>query len=171
MIPFGPISGLRKTETYCLSFIAITWISGLLCALLYIKQFSFSLMYPLHIERVSIVGMIVSLILPIILLYILLNRCYFYLILPVIFLKSFNYMCCYLCITYSYGTAGWLVRTLLLFSDTVSVIILLHFCYRFAAGNKIGMTSYFKYTFAVLIIVGCLDYYIISPFILMLLNH
>ena len=171
MNPFGPISGLRKTGTYCLSLIIITWISGLLCALLYIKQASFSLMYPLYVERVSIVGMIVSLIFPIILLYILLNRCYFYLTLPVIFLKSFSYMCCYLCITYSYGTAGWLVRIFLLFSDTVSIVILLHFCYRFAAGNKTGIIRYFKCAFAVLIIVGCLDYYIISPFILMLLNH
>lgn len=171
MKPLRSDFGIRKTETFYISLLITSWIAGSVLALFVSKQTSFSLMYPLRVERVSIVGMIVSLIFPITLSYILLNRCCFYTIIPVIALKAFFYMYCFYAITCSFGTAGWLVRILLLFSDTFSVIFLLIYCYRFAAGNRNDMLRLYQIMLLFLILVGSLDYYVISPFIMMLINY
>lgn len=171
MNPFRFAMDLRNSVVLRICLIVISWILGSLSALLFIKLSFISLMYPVFVERVSIVGMIASLILPIFLSYILLCRGYFYTILPVIFLKAFGYMYCYFCITYSFGSAGWLVRAFLLFSDTVAIILLLHFVYRFAAGDNTELLRSFRSAMIVLMLAGCLDYYIISPYIMMLINY
>lgn len=160
--------GRRNTK---ITLIFIFWLAGLLSALLILRRTSLPLMYPLRVERISIVGMIVSLILPFILSYILLNKGYFYLVLPIIFLKALGYMFCFCCISNNFGAAGWLVRLLLLFSDTIAVLLLLHSCYQYVTGNRNSLFRYFQIAILVLIICGCLDYYIISPFIMMLINY
>lgn len=171
MSPLVSISGLRKTMTYRLYLIILFWFFGLLSALLVLKLTPYSLMYPLFIERVSIVGMIVSLTFPFIFSYILLNRGYFYLVLPIILLKAFGYMFCFCCYSKIFGTSGWLVRSLLLFSDSIAVFLLLYYCYRYATGNRKGSFQYFRFSILALILSGCLDYYIVSPFIMMLINY
>lgn len=171
MKPLKLLLGIRKKSVYQISVLVLSWVLGSLSSLLFAKHYCFSLMCPLTVERVSIVGMIVSLTLPFILSYILLNRCHFLTIIPVLFLKAFGYMFCYYSITYFYGTAGWLVRLFLMFSDTFSVFILLHFCYRFASGKTDNMLRYFQIAFMVLILFCCLDYYVISPFSMMLINY
>ena len=171
MLSFCSFFSLRKTEIFQILLIILSWVLGLLSSVVVLSQYSFSLMCPLNFDRVSIVAMIVSLVFPIVLSYILLNRCNIYLVLPVIYLKSFLYMSCYFAITLTFGSAGWLVRTLVLFSDSVSVLLLLILCYRYITKNKVALYRFFRIAILILFLIGSLDYYIISPFIMTLLNY
>lgn len=172
MISLHSVIALRKTARMQVLLTALSWILGLLSAVAAVLcQHSFSMMYPFVFDRVSIVGMIASLVLPIILSYILINRCNIYFALPVLFLKAFLYMCCYYSISVAFGSAGWLVRALVLFSDSVSVVILLFFFYMYVAGDTGVFHRLFRIAILALLVIGCLDYYVISPFILMLLNY
>jgi hypothetical protein len=62
--------------------------------------------------------------------------------------------------------AGWLVCALLLFSDSFSVLILLSQCFCAAAGESSSIYSYL----AITLLIGCADYFIISPFAVMLFD-
>lgn len=171
MILFRSYFSARKTEILQYLFIALSWILGLLSSFLVFRKHIITLMCPLIIDRVSIVGMIVALIFPIFLLYILLSRCNIYFILPVIYFKAFLYMCCCLSITLAFGDAGWLVRILMLFSDSVSVLLLLFLSFSFIKGKSGVLERYFGFSVLLLFVVGCMDYYFISPFTMMLLKY
>lgn len=165
------VFGLRKTENLHILLIILSWVLGSLSSVFILFQYSFSLMCPLILDRVSIVAMIVSLISPIVLLYILLNWCNIFFVIPVIYLKAFLYMSCYFSITLSFGSAGWLVRSLVLISDSICVILILFLCYQYITRNSTVFYRSFKISILIMFLIGSLDYYIISPFIMMLLNH
>lgn len=171
MISIRSAFSIRKKENLQILLITLSWIFGLLSSLLVLWKFSDTLMCPLIFDRVSIVGMIVSLIFPLSLSYILLIRCNIYFSIPVIYIKAFLYMSCYLSITLAFGGAGWLVRTLILLSDSISAVLFLFLFYTYAKGNREALNRCFMISIFVLFLVGCFDYYIISPFTMMLLKY
>jgi hypothetical protein len=52
------------------------------------------------------------------------------LILPIVFTKAFTFAICTFGVIMAYGDAGWLVRWIILLSDSCSVVFLLWFCLR-----------------------------------------
>ncbi len=166
------ISGIRKTLPVRTISVAVVWILGLLVGVLFVRQAAFaSLMCSVLFLRISIVGLVVSLAIPLALTYILLRFFYFYSILPLIFLKAFSFACCYSGIMIAFGNAGWLVSGMVLFSDFFLVVLLLLQWFNAAAGKRYGPHRYFIVYCLVPIIVVCFDYLVVSPYVEMLLNY
>lgn len=165
------ILGIRNTLHIRALLLASTWISGLLAGVYILRETSFSsMMYSVSFDRISIVGLLISLVFPLLLSYILLRCFHFYHILPLVFLKAFSFMCCYGSITMAFNNAGWLVSGMLLFSDYFLVILLLYLWFQ-ASSEKCcsPQVSIISYILAS-ITFGCFDYFVVSPYVLMLLN-
>ena len=110
--------------------LAICWVVGLLLGLylaIHLPEKSSSLVRALLHSRVSTVGFVANLFLPIILSAIVwkLKIPAFYLLIA--FCKAIGYSFCFSAITLLFHEAGWLLRWLLLFSDTFISAILLWF--------------------------------------------
>lgn len=166
------ISGIRKTLSLKVVLIAVLWLLGLLAGAYFLGQTSLaSLMCSVLFLRISIFGLFLSLALPLILSYILYRFFHFYFILPIVFLKAFSFICCYGSLMIVYRNAGWLVSGMILFSDFSFVVLLLLYWYNAATGRSYSARIAFAVYFLIPIVVGCIDYYIVSPYAAMLLNY
>lgn len=163
---------IRKTFSTKVFLVAAFWLFGLVAGVWFINLTSFSsLMYSVYYPRISIIGLIFSLAIPFIISYILLRFFNFYFILPIIFSKAFSFICSYGAIMIAYGNAGWLVSGMLLFSDFFVVVLLLFVWYYSATGECCNPRR--QATLYVLIptLIGCYDYFVVSPYVAMLLNY
>lgn len=144
------------------------WIGGLILGT-YLLQFSsiVSLMRMVFFDRSSIVILLLTCCLPFLISFILHKLLGFYAILPFVFLKACAFICTVGGITLAYNDGGWLVSFLLLFSDWVLIVPLLWFWSRGAAtlcADRRALTI----CLIVAVIVGCFDYFIVSPFVRMI---
>lgn len=108
----------RKWADWILAF---SWLSGLGAGALVFRfadDISVSLMRSAAESPVSIVGLLICTLLPFLFtafaVYLSLPR----LLIPISFCKAFAYAYVSCAVLTAFGTAGWLVRALLLFSDT-----------------------------------------------------
>lgn len=87
-------------------------------------------------------------------------------LLPVIALcKGASFSLVSLGVTAAYGSAGWLMRLLLMFSDLCALPLLLFFWLRYISGERrFTAWSACRYL-AALLTVGSIDYCLISPFL------
>lgn len=165
-------SSIRKTFPVKTVFVAFTWLLGLLAGAFLLNQTSFtSLMRSVLFLRMSIVGLFVSLAIPLLLSYILLRFLHFYFVLPFIFLKAFSFFSCYGGVMLTFGNAGWLVCGMILFSDFFLVVLLLLQWFDAATGKRHRPYVYFVVYFLIPTIIGCYDYFVVSPYAAMLLNY
>ena len=148
-------------------FLAFLWVCCLLMGILlaYNDLSIFLLMRTAVSCHVSIVGLTVVLILPILFSIVgLIFRKFVinYLILAVKALLT-GYLLYGLLICY--GSAGWLIRCLMLFSDNTVTIILLWLMFRHINGNRgtLAVDSIISVFLAVTI--GITDYLFVSPFL------
>jgi len=145
------------------------WTTGVLLGMLSSVFSDTSLMPSVSLNRLSIVYYVLLLCAPLILSYILFRYFNFYLVLPIVLVKAFFFLSCGMHIRLMYGAAGWLLSALLLFSDNVACCILLCFwCH--LAYNDHGSWKWNLACTVLLISVGCIDHYIISPYVKFLLN-
>ena len=112
--------------------------------------------------RSSIVESILVLNTPFILLYILSRICNYFLLLPIVFLKSFSFVLSASWITFAFGDAAWLVRGVVLFPDFFCTCLFLWFCLRRAVNAQTNHTD-FVFCLAISIAVGCFDYCYVLP--------
>ena len=172
MFTLYKISGIRKTLCIRAIIIAISWVLGLLAGVYLLYKTSFaSLMCSVILNRISIVGLLFSLVLPIFLSYILLRYFRFSCILPLVFLKAFSFMCCYGSIMITHRNAGWLVSGMLLFSDCFLVVLLLFLWFRVASEHMCSLQTVTTSYVLILLPIGCFDYFVVSPFVSILLNR
>ena len=160
--------GIRNTVSVKIAFVVISWLLGLLFGTVFLDRTSFlSLMSSVYFPRTSIVGFIISMSIPLFISYILL-RCFdFYYLVPLIILKAFTFMCIYGAISITYGNAGWLVSGLLLFSDFSLIFLLIYQWLVWASGKRCSSA----FTSFILLIIGCFDLFIVSPYAAVLLNY
>ena len=154
-----------KRKFLCLAFL---WFLGLCSGKYYAVQTgsTFLLLMRTAVEsRPSIVGQLISVLLPLLLLvlsvYFLQPIAYYFL--AFIQSLSLGYICC--CIQRIFGSASWLVCLLFLFSSFVSVPFYCWFLIRHISGKQ---ASYFRDSLVVLgaVLIACIaDYFIISPFL------
>ena len=165
------LSGIRKTFCFGPFVLAITWILGLLASVYLLFKTSFtSLMCSVLFTRISIIGLFVSLVLPLLLSYILLRCLHFYCILPFVFFKAFSFMCSYGSVMIAFGNAGWLVSGMLLFSDSFLVVLLLQLWLHTASGQLYSPLIFARSYVLALLVIGCFDYFAVSPYVSILLN-
>lgn len=148
------------------------WLFGILfgcfLSVTYFDSIS-SLMRIAFYQRVSIVGSLICVFLPMILSAwaVVKNRsCFVFLI---CFLKAVAFAFCSGLISELFGDAGWLVRFLFLFSDHFTLIILFVLWVRSFHCDSHFLWNEWAYCFLLAGIVVILDQFIISPFIMQIL--
>ena len=152
--------------------VALAWILGLLSGAYILERSSFvSVLCSAHFPKASIAYCILSLIFPLLLSYILSNYSHFYCLLSVVFLKALSFMCCYGGLMLIFGNAGWLVSGIIFISDFVLVFMLLVQWFNNAVGIKYNIGKSLILNVFLPILIGCYDYYVVSPFVAMLLHY
>lgn len=152
----------------CTPVLALSWSLGLFAGVFFGIQAGpsvLSLMRAASVSRVSIVGLLICNVLPFLIsaFAVSLQRS---LLLPVIaFLKAFSFGFCAMAIVRAFGTAGWLVGGLLLFSDCLSLPALCWFWLRQADGRCVQLKKDLITGLLVTAIAGILDCCLIAPFL------
>lgn len=156
-----------------LTILAVVWLLGLLlgtvisiCA----GDSLVSLMRMAVSGRVSISGLLSAMVLPF-----LLSALAVYIQKPVLlvliaFGKAFLVSYLGLGAMAAYGSAGWLVRWLLMFSDCCSLPLLWLYWLRLLSGKRRFASIETAALMIAVVLIGSLDYCVVSPFLAVLIS-
>ena len=149
---------------WCTGLVAGTYLASL------IPESFLLLMRTAGSFRVSIVGLFASVYLPFLLsaFAVYIGRCNFLYIFCLLKALLFA-LSASVCVD-AYNCAGWLVHILLQFSDILLLPVLCWFSIRSLTGCG-GLKRDFSLCSALYFIVGSMDYCIVSPFLVMLIDH
>ena len=163
-----------KHKFFCrfnILFLALIWTVGLICGVCYAaNNLSVVVLMRLAISKqVSIVGLLYVLVLPL-----LIAAMCVYHSRPVVFyiliaLEAFLSSSSLYWVANAYGSAAWLMQILLLFSKTISNAFLLWTGYKQAC-CAFSFRTYCICVVFILPLIGLIDYLILSPFTVTLLN-
>ena len=164
---FLPITNRR----ICGIFLAIVWVIGLALGAVLSMQAGdryFLLMRWAADRQVSIVGFLASAFLPF-----MLSALAVYISKPILlygicFADAFLLSLCGCVAMTAFGSAGWLVRLLLQFSDCCMAPILFWFSIRCISGSSFWKD--FSLCAVISALVGSIDYCFVSPFLVMLIE-
>lgn len=172
MSVFYSAFGIRNTYLRKVTALTITWILGLLAGVFCLNQSpTYLLIDSSYLWELSGIGLTVSLAFPILLSFILLKLICFYAVLPLVFVKAFSFMFCFGNVFIAFGDAGWLVSRLIFFSDCILVLLLLVHWFCSAIGERWNRTQCFTAYIIVPVLIGCFDYFVITPFWVTLVNY
>lgn len=159
---------VRKVSTV---FLACAWVSGLvLGAVLPANDFLVSAMRRAAAGPVSITGLLAAILLPFLFSAFAVYSSEFWLLIPIAFIKAFLFSFSGAAVIYSFGQSGWLVRLLLIFSDSLMLPFLWWY---WLQALSFGKTRFLFNSICVLIaafIIGSLDFTVISPFLVKVLS-
>lgn len=165
-----------RHDLWCKFFkhlLVLSWCLGLLLGALAATAAS-NVLIPLmrralHLPA-SLPGLLISIVLPFLLSAYAVSLSEPWLLLPISALKAFGFAFCSFGVTLTYGTAGWLVRLLFLFSDVCVIPILFFYWLRHIpdASRKSGRELAGCLLLASF--VGVIDLYLISPFLAKLIE-
>lgn len=167
-----PIHSLTARVTHSSAvrriLLGMAWLLGMLIAVVTYSQTCISSMMHLAAsDQVSIVSLIVSVLLPYLLSAFAVYISKPLLLLPIAFLRGFSLMLVLIGTTEAFGSAGWLVRSLFLFSD----LFFMPFLYLFWRRSISGAPKDGRWVCcAAGLILACLDYRFVSPFLAGLLS-
>ncbi len=167
---YGCISDLRISCAVRKILLGAFWVLGMLIPVCIFSQIdvSFSsLMRQAVVGQVSIVSLLTSILLPYLLSAFAVYISKPLLLLPIAFIRGFSLVFVLMAVSEAFGCAGWLIRGLFLFSDLAFMPFLYLFWHRSISGTSKDR-GWLCCGAAVLI--GCLDYHYISPFLLGLLS-
>ena len=153
--------------------LAFVWSSGLVSGIFFFKKVSsvfLSLMRGAFLESVSIVGLLTSLYLPFLIAAFFAFIMQPQLMLILCFCKAFIFSCCGYAAISAFGTAGWLVRILLQFSDCCIIPFFFWFCLRNVSGSCVRMKRDVLFCSLVTLSVVAFDFCVISPFLVKLID-
>ena len=162
----------QRNKVVSLLLLALFWTTGLLIGHIVATKISVSLLVrAFTLERVSIVGLVIATIFPLFISAAAIRLSRHFLILPIAFAKAMLFSFCACVLTLVYNDAGWLARWLYLFSDSIMSVFLLLFWAR----NALWSAETLKKDFVTCTIAAsfliCIDYFIVSPFSVMLFNY
>ena len=158
------VSCRHSKKTNAKMYFFLFWITGILAGYLFISQINithFSFIHSVLNYNVSISNYICVHILPFFAI-ILIGRFSSKPIIAIaLFIKAFIYSSTSYMILYAFQEAGWLMRNLLIFSDSLISVYLLYYLVQYADNQQPS-----HLTALIFISICCLsDYYIISPLI------
>lgn len=169
-LPFVLSNHRCKSRVMLLAFL---WISGLLCGTLFVlaaeDPFS-SLMRTVAFNRVSIAGLAAVLVFPLIVSAVAVYMAVPTFILPICFVKAFCYGSSMFGASAAFGSAGWLMRLLLLFSDSCMMVPLLWFWCRHLTGRRDSLKRDLAVCAVFAVFIGIIDYFLVSPYLAELMN-
>ncbi len=149
-------------------FLAFAWILGIVFGVgaSYCASHSLSsLMRMTANSPVSIFGLLSAMLLPLLCSAFAVYISCPWLLIPTAFLKAFLYTYFSFGILASYGSAGWLIRLLLIFSDTLMLPVLWLFWLRGIQWGRVDFLYRLIPAVSVVFLIGSIDYSIISPFL------
>ena len=161
---------IRKCDKFVL---ALSWAAGFGsgCVLFRYAGSNLVTQMPLAVNcQLSIFGLLIPVFLPFLISAFAVYLCAPKLLFWVSFLKAclFAYVSC--AVHGVYGDAGWLIRSLFLFTDMIGTVLLYHYWQRHISGTrKFSGRTFAKYQ-AVLFLVAWLDHCYISPLLLRCLS-
>lgn len=171
--------GSLKLYNLCSVFTRKFFLAAFLCAgfllgfLLFLhttNNFT-SLMCSAPFERVSIVGVVCVVAVPFLFSVIAVHFSALIMLFPIAFLEGITFSYCACHVVQAFSDAGWLVRCLLMFSDSAMLIPLFWFMCR----NISGKSEAFKQEILVCgfcaVAIGLLDFFMVSPFLVTLFTH
>lgn len=156
---------IRYNKKACTRFLFFSfWIIGIIAGYCFASQIDiihFSLMRSVLSSRVSIVSLLLVHSVPFLLVILIDGFLHKAFISIMLFIRAFLFSSISFLILFSFSEAGWLVRNLLFFTDSIISFYFLLFSVQIADTGKPYILNSF-----VLIFSCCLiDYYVISPFI------
>lgn len=151
--------------------LACAWFLGLVSGVLFSMSASGvigSAMRAALRSRVSIIGLLSAMLLPL-----LLSAFAVYIgapafLLPIVFVKAFLIAWMGAGILSAFGSAGWLIRILLMFGDSLSLPFL--WWYWQKATAELHSWRHCILVAVCMLSIGCLDYYVVSPFLVNLIS-
>ena len=151
---------------YCF-LLGVAWIAGLLsgCGLFLSANIPLSLMRGVLDSSVSIVTMLTNLMLPFLLSAFAVYLSQPWMLILFGYLKLFLVGYVSLGITVSFDSAGWLLRMLILFADLISLPLLFWYQYKGVRGSMVCSPLFSSVIFAICILVGCINYVYVLPFV------
>ncbi len=120
--------------------------------------------------QTSLIGLLAVILIPLLISVVVCRYVGVMWIFPVIFLKAMGFGFCSYAICLSFGDAGWLVRCLLMFTDCISVPLLLWFWIRRLFMKNNAILQDMILVLALLVVTACVDYMFVSPFLFLLIN-
>lgn len=161
----------RKGSIVILAFL---WILGLVCGLYIVSAAGdsiSSLMGAICYNRVSIVGLAAVLFLPLVITAI---AAYFSAPALIYIFCSFKALCVGCClygVVLVFGYSAWLIRLLLFFSDSIIAVLILWLWYRYLYLVRDTVWRDLTICAAVAGAIGIIDYFLVSPYLVMLMNY
>ncbi len=157
----------RKAGRFLL---AIVLLSGYICGILVSMKAGniSSLMYAAVNARVSIVSLLLAFLLPFLLSAIAVYLGQPWLFLPIGFCKAFCFACVSYGIGYAYAGAGWLMRWLFMFSDTLTMPLLCYFWLSHMSGSPRNSPAAWFWILSASLFIGYIDFRFIAPILAVL---
>lgn len=156
------------------SLLSVLWSLGLVCGLFFVSlldDFLFELFYDASINRPLLLGILVVTILPIAVSAIAVYCSAPLLIYVLCILKAFCFSFGLCGVVAVFGYSGWLIRLLLLFSDSCMAILLFWLWYRVLSPNHKAVLRDLLICSAIAAIIGMVDYFLVSPYLVVLMNY
>ena len=150
------------------TLLAFSWWLGIICGIVGYAAAGNSLYLLMRNSpygTMSIVGLLGVSILPFLFSAFAVSISFPLLLYPICFSKAFLFSFVSFGVLHSYAGAGWLIRWLLLFSDTTGVPLLYCFWLRHLPGFQKPSLSENVLFLVLFLVLGCIDYCIISPFL------
>lgn len=160
-----------KESVILLSFL---WLIGLVCGLYFASSLDYSLFEPFYVAsytRPSFSGILVVTILPIAVTAI---AAYFsapVLIYTLCIFKAFSFSFGLCGVISVFGYSGWLIRLLLLFSDSCMAVLLLWLWCRILSLKHYTVHRDLLICTAISAAVGTVDYFLVSPYLEILMHY
>ena len=151
---------------YAVHAVLLVWsvgfAAGLICIHCAFDYYAVSIQSVAELDA-TFLGLLLTGATPLLLSYIVFRLSVAPLVLLPVFTKAFGFAFCSFWILWSYGSAGWLFRALLLVSDSAWVVILIFFCIRYINGDRKTMSRHLVVCLATAVAVVMVDYLYVVP--------
>lgn len=170
LIKTDAVSIWRKTSPWLL---ALSWFLGMLLgvpAALAASEFLVPMMHESVQCSVSITGLLASTLLPFLLSAYAVSLSEPWLLLIISALKAFGFSYCACGVSLAFGQSSWLVRFLFLFSDHCLIPVLYLYWLRHIHGQTKAAVWELPACIGAALLVGSIDYCLIAPFLVSLIE-
>ena len=153
------------------ALLAFFWCFGLVTGAAFAASAhisSFPLMRTALMSCVSISGAVAVLLLPLLFSAFAVYISKIRLLIPIAFLKAFFFSYLGTAVMRSFPSSGWMLRFLLLFSDCLAAPLLILLWLRLSRSSPRTCAVSIPAAAIALSLIGCLDFYIVSPFLVSL---
>lgn len=163
----------RWRRRIALAVLAACWLTGLLLGIFYAARAgdTYSLLMRMAPScRVSISGLAASALLPFLFAAFAVYISKPELLILVCFLKAFSFACCGFGVMDAFGSAGWLIRPLLQFSDGCTIPLLCWFSIRHISDIQPTWRADIGVCCMIAAVAVGFDYCLVSPFLVTLIE-